>query len=151
MEELFMEILCRGLSVGIVVAIDKLVVQRRAAIVRTVRRLQTTLHIPPCLSVVSDTAPGITDESLRLGTEMAVFLGAASLSLLAVTVMIGKGESFWRLVVAIAFPICVTISIWIYFIRARCRFDQGERDTFENRDKNNPGLQRSIGGVLGVV
>ncbi|KAI0967325.1 hypothetical protein F4678DRAFT_249152 [Xylaria arbuscula] len=151
MEELFMEILYRGLSVGIVVAIDRFVVRRRDTIVPTVRRLQVILHIPLCLSVVSDTAPGITDESLRRGTEMAVFLGMGSLSLLAVTVIIGKGESLWRLVVAIAFPVCVTISIWIYLIRARSRFDRGERDTFENRSKNNPGLQRSIGGVLGVV
>ncbi|RYC61787.1 hypothetical protein CHU98_g4441 [Xylaria longipes] len=61
--------LWKGVMLGIVAAVDKLVVQRRAAIVPKVRRLQSILKIPLCLSVVSDTAPGVTDKSLRFGTE----------------------------------------------------------------------------------
>ncbi|RYC53988.1 hypothetical protein CHU98_g12221 [Xylaria longipes] len=105
MEDFFVEILCRGLCVGIIVAIDKFVVRRRDAIVQTVRRLQATLHIPPYLSVVSKTAPGITDESLRHGTEMAVLFGIGSLAIFAVLVIIGKAKSLWRLVAAIVIPV----------------------------------------------
>ncbi|KAI0506271.1 hypothetical protein F5B22DRAFT_650829 [Xylaria bambusicola] len=147
MEELFFGILYRGLSVGIVIAIDKFVVQRRDAVVRTVRRLQATLHIPTCLSLVSDTAPGITDESLRIGAEITIFSGIASLALLAVVPLAGITERFWWLVAAIVVSVCLTISVWIYFICARNRFDRGERDIFENRSGNNPGLRRSIGCV----
>ncbi|KAI0530147.1 hypothetical protein GGR58DRAFT_525232 [Xylaria digitata] len=82
---------------------------------------------------------------------MAIFFGMGSLALFAVAAIIGKAKSLWRLVAAIVIPVCLTISVWIYLIRARYRFDRGERDTFENRSGNNPGLRRSIGGVLGVV
>ncbi|GAW21434.1 hypothetical protein ANO14919_109530 [Xylariales sp. No.14919] len=151
MEDLFMDILCRGLGVAIVVATDKFVVRRRDAIVQTVRRLQATFNIPPCLSVVSDTAPGITDESLRHGTEMAVFFGIGSLALFVAVAVVGQAKSLWGLVAATVIPACATIFVWIYLICARHRFDQGERDTFEDCSGNNPGLWRSIGGMLGAV
>ncbi|TGJ88233.1 hypothetical protein E0Z10_g565 [Xylaria hypoxylon] len=154
MEELFaflIHILYQGVAVGIVVAIDKFVVRRRDAIVRTVRRLQATLSIPPCLSVVSDTAPGVTDESLRHGTELAVFLGLGSHVLFIAVAMTGKVKSLWGLVAGVVVPACVTISVWIYFICARQRFDGGERDTLDKGNGDNPGLRRSIGGMLGVV
>ncbi|KAI1358835.1 hypothetical protein F5Y08DRAFT_350405 [Xylaria arbuscula] len=140
MEESFMEIVCqgffidilnRGICVGIVVAIDKFVVQRRDTIVPIVRRLQAALHIPHCLSVVSDTAPGITNDSLRWGTLMAVAFGIPSTTL-AVSVVFWKGESLSGLVVAVVVQVLCIIFVWGYFMRARYRFDQGERDTFED-------------------
>lgn len=76
-----------------------------------------SIIIPPCLSVVSDTAPGITDESLRLGTEMTVFFGSGSFALFVAVTIVGKAKRLWGLVVGIVIPACVTISVWIYFIR----------------------------------
>ncbi|TRX88209.1 hypothetical protein FHL15_010898 [Xylaria flabelliformis] len=140
------QILCQGIGVGIIIAIDKYVVRRRDSIVQTVRRLQATLRIPPCLAVVSDTAPGVTDQSLRYVTELAVFFGLSSLALFVVVVMIGKAKSLWGLVAGVVVPACVTIFIWTYLICTRRRFDRGERDTFDKED----GLRISIRSMLGT-
>ncbi|KAI1739480.1 hypothetical protein F4680DRAFT_448858 [Xylaria scruposa] len=148
---LFIQILCHGVGVAIVIVIDKLVVRRRDGIVRIVRRVQATLRIPPCLSVVSDIDPGITDEALRCGTELAVFLGLGSLILFIVVLMVGKLKTPRGFIAGIVAPAFITISVWIYFIRARKRFDQGERDTFDKENGDNQGLLRHIGGVLGAV
>lgn len=148
--EILIHILGQSFGVGIVVAIDKFVVRRRDAIVRGVRRLQAILSIPPCLSLVSDTAPGITDETLRFGTEMNVYLGMVWHFLFLAVVVAGKVKSLWGLVTGLVVPACFIISVWFYFIRARWAFDRGERDEFEKGSGENPGLQRSIAGVLGV-
>ncbi|KAH9995328.1 hypothetical protein F4779DRAFT_636653 [Xylariaceae sp. FL0662B] len=152
MEELFAKlfsfVLWKCMGVGIVVAVDKFVVQRRDAIVRRVRQLQAILNIPPCLSVVGDTAPGVTDESLRFGAEMTAFLGLASLGIFGVVAVLGKVKSLWGFITGIVVPVCVMTMIWIYFISARRRFDQGERDTYAEGTGENQGLRRSINSVL---
>ncbi|KAI0186066.1 hypothetical protein EV127DRAFT_501785 [Xylaria flabelliformis] len=143
---IFVQFLWQGISVGIVIAIDKYVVRRRDSIVQTVRRLQATLSIPPCLSVVSDTAPGVTDQSLRNSTELIVFFGLSSLALFVIVVIIGKVKSLWGLFAGVVIPACVTIFVWTYLICARRRFDREERDTF---DKEN-GLRISILAISGA-
>lgn len=148
--EFFMHALCQCLGVGIVVAIDRLVVRRRHAIVRIVHRLQAILSIPACLSLVSETAPGITDESLRRGIELAAYLAFISPFPFIVLAVAGKGKSLWGLVAGIAGPACAIISVWIYFIRARQAFDRGKRDALVKGGGDNPGLRRSIACVMGV-
>ncbi|KAI1158453.1 hypothetical protein F5B18DRAFT_87496 [Nemania serpens] len=147
MEELVsfsMYIVYQSMCVGIIVAIDKFVVRRRDAIVQTVRRLQAILRIPSCLSVVSDTAPGITDESLRFGTELSVFLGIMSHVLFVSVVVAGKVKSPLGLITGIVIPAFVTIFVWIDLIRARQAFDRGERDVFDKDNVDNPGLRRAL-------
>ncbi len=133
---------------GAVVAVDELVVQRRDAIVPKARKLQSILKITSCLSVVSDTAPGVTDKSLRFGTELAVCFGILSVSAFSVVAILGKVKSVWGIVFGIVVPVCLFTLVWIYFISARRRFDKGERDTYAESAGENPGLQESIARVM---
>ncbi|KAI0400372.1 hypothetical protein F4802DRAFT_498651 [Xylaria palmicola] len=140
-------VLWKGVLLGTVFAVDELVARRRDAIVTRVRRLQSTLKIPACLRVVSETAPGITDKSLRFGAEMAVVSGVCSLCAFALVAILGKVKSIWGIVFGIVVPVCLFIIVWIYFIAARRRFDQGERDTYVECAGFNPGLRASIARV----
>ncbi|KAI1112323.1 hypothetical protein F5Y14DRAFT_453147 [Nemania sp. NC0429] len=152
MEELIVRLLWQGVSFVILVMVDKLVVRRRDAVVRSLRRLQAALHLPTGLHVVSDTEPGITNQTLRLGAELVVFNGICSFGIFAIAEAVWKVKSVWAHVAAIAIPACMTAAVWIYFICARRRFDRGERDTYDiiSGDRN-PGLYRSLDAMAGGV
>ncbi len=136
--------------VGIIVAVDKLVIQRRSAIVKTVRQLQAILNTPPRLSVVSDiTESDFTDESLRFGADLDAYFMLTSLPMLGLAAGLGKIKSPLGFVSGIILPACSMV-IWIYFILARRHFDQGARNTYgeEGSGENWSLIWRSIDNVL---
>ncbi|KAI0517578.1 hypothetical protein F5B22DRAFT_603434 [Xylaria bambusicola] len=59
----------------------------------------------------------------------------------------GKVKSIWGIVFGIAVPVCVFMLAWAYFIFARRRFDQGERDNDKENAEENLGLQEAIRSV----
>ncbi|KAI0878407.1 hypothetical protein GGS24DRAFT_443717 [Hypoxylon argillaceum] len=132
--DLFFQMICQVVFSAIATMIERLVLRHRDAIVQTVRRLQATLRIPPCLWMVSETAPGVTYQSLQFGTRLALVFGLLFFCLLGTVAVLGKVKSVWGLLAGVVFPACAVIPVWICFIRARQRFDQGERDIL---DKGN--------------
>ncbi|KAI0547614.1 hypothetical protein F4679DRAFT_586283 [Xylaria curta] len=150
--DFFIQTICQGIiGIANLIVIDKFVVPRRDAIVRIVRRVQSTLRIPPYLWVASDTAPGITDETLLFGAWMAVLFGSGSLALFVAVVMARALKTHRGFLAGIVLPAILTIYVWFYFILERRRFDRGKRDTFDEENGDNQGSRRSIGGVSGVV
>ncbi|KAI0459043.1 hypothetical protein F5B21DRAFT_457021 [Xylaria acuta] len=73
--KLFGFTLWKCMLLGIVTAVDKFVVQRCDTIVQGVRQLQAILNIAPCLSVISDTAPGVTENHCDLEPSWLPFAG----------------------------------------------------------------------------
>ncbi|KAI0415122.1 hypothetical protein F5X98DRAFT_377072 [Xylaria grammica] len=127
MENLLQRLLLRvtlgkDIMVIIVVAVDKLAVRRRNAIMNRIRRLQAILNIPPFPSVVSDnTAPSVTGEVLRFGAELDVYSVLISIKTLGLIAGLKEFKGLQGF--------ASRVIIWIYFIFARRRFDQRERGT----------------------
>ncbi|KAI1144736.1 hypothetical protein F4825DRAFT_458322 [Nemania diffusa] len=144
-------IVWKGVKLGTVFAVDRLVIQYRDAIVPKIRRLQSILKIPHCLSVISDTAPGITNKALRFGAELTVYLGLCSVSGITLTAILGKASIVWGIIFGLVIPMCLFTSVWAHFIFARQRFDKGERDPDVDMAGANPGLRESIARVMEYV
>ncbi|KAH8156236.1 hypothetical protein CIB48_g12011 [Xylaria polymorpha] len=111
---------------GIAVAVDRLVVQRRDAVVPRICQLQSTLKIPPCLFVVSNTAPGITDKTLQVAAEIATSIGLWIVMVFGLFASQERVKGVWGVVA----PVYLYTMLWAYLIFARRRFDKRHRDTY---------------------
>lgn len=155
------QVIFGSMLIGVVAAIDKIIVARRDTIVRGGRRLQTILNIPPCLSAISDTPPGIAEEALRRGSERAVFSLILYHCVFAAIVSSGKLRGLRALAFEIIGTTCIAVLIWYYFILERRRSDCGGGATNIRPDEGSQekaygsrhagtdtGLQKSIQSII---
>ncbi|KAK5626607.1 hypothetical protein RRF57_002322 [Xylaria bambusicola] len=125
---------------GILITVTTLAIKYRPQIVSGARRLQSILKIPPCLAVVSHTAPGITNRALEDGAVIAVFSVYICVAIFVGIAILGKTKTVGGIIVGIVGPICVFLHFWSYFIFARRRFDLGETDPSPENAEENQGL-----------
>lgn len=145
---LLVEVIFRTLVAGVLLFIDRQVVERRDIIIRWGRRTQHALRVPRCLRAFTDTDPGMLDREIRFAAQIAFGSGLAMNCGLLIFILEpeGKTRNIICLVLVVVYPAVAALVTWLALVLARRRLERRFASCEKiNHTDGDMGLATSIG------